>query len=136
MITKEAIEAACAALNKRDKGNAISIPDVVAMLTAAFAAMPGPAVKVKVKVKFPSIGTELYERYSVMSAQTHEFHVKEYARGVATDLQAENDRLLAALLECDEYFDNRADADCDQDGYIPNAEMKMLTIVRAALERT
>ena len=40
MIPKEAIEAACAALNKRDRGNAISIPDVVAMLTAAFAAMP------------------------------------------------------------------------------------------------
>ena len=47
MITKEAIEAACAALNKRDRGNAISIPDVVAILTAAFAAMPGPAVRVK-----------------------------------------------------------------------------------------
>lgn len=45
MITKEAIEAACAVLNERDKGNAINIPDVVAMLTAAFAAMPGPAVK-------------------------------------------------------------------------------------------
>lgn len=47
MITKEAIKAACAVLNERDKGNAINIPDVVAMLTAAFAAMPGPAVKVK-----------------------------------------------------------------------------------------
>lgn len=47
MIAKEAIEAACAALNKRDRGNAINIPDVVAMLTAAFAAMPGPAVKVE-----------------------------------------------------------------------------------------
>lgn len=42
MIPKEAIEAACAALNKRDRGNAISIPDVVAMLTAAFAATPAP----------------------------------------------------------------------------------------------
>lgn len=41
--------------------------------------------------------------------------------------------LIAALQECEEYFDQRADADCDQDGYIPNEEMKLLTLVRDAL---
>lgn len=41
--------------------------------------------------------------------------------------------LIAALQECEDYFDQRADADCDQDGYIPNEEMKLLTLVRDAL---
>lgn len=43
--------------------------------------------------------------------------------------------LLAALHECEEYFDNRADADCDQDGFIPNKEMRLLTEVRAAIAK-
>ncbi|WP_234839285.1 hypothetical protein [Sinorhizobium medicae] len=43
--------------------------------------------------------------------------------------------LLEALQECEEYFDNRADADCDQDGYIPNEEMQLLTLVRDALRK-
>jgi hypothetical protein len=33
--------------------------------------------------------------------------------------------ILEVLNECWEYFDNRADADCDQDGFIPNAEMRL-----------
>ena len=36
-------------------------------------------------------------------------------------------------VECEEYFDNRSDADCDQDGFIPNEEMKRLQGVRDAL---
>ncbi|MGN7750601.1 hypothetical protein [Sinorhizobium sp. 22678] len=43
--------------------------------------------------------------------------------------------LIAALQECEDYFDNRADADCDQDGYIPNEEMKLLQVVREALKK-
>lgn len=43
--------------------------------------------------------------------------------------------LIEALEQCDEYFDNRADADCDQDGYIPNKEMQLLTVVRDALRK-
>jgi hypothetical protein len=43
--------------------------------------------------------------------------------------------LLAALYECEAYFDNRADADCDQDGFIPNEEMKLLSEVREALRK-
>lgn len=45
------------------------------------------------------------------------------------------DALIATLQECEEYFDNRADADCDQDGFIPNNEMRLLTEVRAALAK-
>lgn len=43
--------------------------------------------------------------------------------------------LLEALQECEDYFDNRADADCDQDGYIPNKEMLLLQVVREALKK-
>lgn len=43
--------------------------------------------------------------------------------------------LLEALSECEEYFDNRADADCDQDGFIPNKEMRLLDVVRAAIAK-
>ncbi|MBN7804862.1 hypothetical protein JZX86_05725 [Agrobacterium rosae] len=41
--------------------------------------------------------------------------------------------LIAVLVECENYFDGRADADCDQDGFIPNEEMRLLTEVREAL---
>ncbi|CAH1649927.1 hypothetical protein BOSEA31B_10427 [Hyphomicrobiales bacterium] len=39
---------------------------------------------------------------------------------------------VEALAECEDYFDNRADADCDQDGFIPNKEMLLLSVVRRA----
>lgn len=42
-------------------------------------------------------------------------------------------QMAAALDECDEYFDSRADADCDQDGFHGNAEMGLLVTVREAL---
>jgi len=41
--------------------------------------------------------------------------------------------LAAALQECADYFENRADADCDQDGFIPNKEMQMLDVCKRAL---
>ncbi|MGC4393749.1 hypothetical protein [Agrobacterium sp. M50-1] len=41
--------------------------------------------------------------------------------------------LIAVLVDCEDYFDGRADADCDQEGFIPNDEMRLLTIVREAL---
>lgn len=41
--------------------------------------------------------------------------------------------MRAALQECEAYFCDRADADCDQDGFIPNKEMSLLVEIRAAL---
>jgi hypothetical protein len=38
-----------------------------------------------------------------------------------------------ALDFCEDYFDKRQDADCDQDGFIPNEEMKLLSLVSKAL---
>jgi hypothetical protein len=43
--------------------------------------------------------------------------------------------LIDVLHECEDYFDNRADADWDQDGYIPNEEMKLLSAVRDAIAK-
>jgi hypothetical protein len=43
--------------------------------------------------------------------------------------------LIEALDACEDYFDNRADADCDQNGFIPNEEMKLLQVVREALKK-
>ncbi|WP_157970119.1 hypothetical protein [Pelagibacterium sediminicola] len=43
--------------------------------------------------------------------------------------------MLEALYEAEEYFDNRADADHDGTGFVPNEEMKLLTVVRAAIAK-
>lgn len=43
--------------------------------------------------------------------------------------------MLEALYEAEEYFDNRADADHDETGFVPNEEMKLLTVVRAAIAK-
>lgn len=41
--------------------------------------------------------------------------------------------LESALNQCREYFEERADADCDQDGFIPNEEMRMVTEIDESL---
>lgn len=51
----------------------------------------------------------------------------------APDLLEYARKLKEALEECEAYFDNRADADADQDGYIPNEEMTLLTTVTRVL---
>ena len=43
------------------------------------------------------------------------------------------ERMSEALLECEGYFDQRADADHDDTGFVPNKEMRLLTVVRSAL---
>lgn len=64
----------------------------------------------------------------------------EELQGEIDDMRAltppDNADLVAvrdALIVAEEYFDNRADADCDQDGYIPNEEMRLLVDVREAI---
>lgn len=41
--------------------------------------------------------------------------------------------LESALGEVREYFEGKADADCDQDGFIPNEEMRMLVEIDESL---
>jgi len=165
MITKEAIESGWKA------APGLTMTQIERILTAALAAMPGPAVKVK-PLEWVLYRTKGYWCANTTAGRYIAWEIEDGAlfcwnpeanssdtvyRSLqaakaaaqadyearilsaltpAPDLASENERLMAALLECDEYFDNRADADCDQDGYIPNDEMKMLTVVRAALERT
>jgi hypothetical protein len=38
-----------------------------------------------------------------------------------------------ALEACEEYFDDRQDADCDDGGFVPNEEMRLLVLVTKAL---
>ena len=54
--------------------------------------------------------------------------------------QPEVDRLkkalrgvLDTLRQCEEYFENRADADGDSQGFRPNKEMSLLVEVRATI---
>ena len=42
--------------------------------------------------------------------------------------------LLCHMGEIEEYFDNRADADHDDTGFVPNKEMRLLQETRAAIE--
>ncbi len=55
--------------------------------------------------------------------------------------QAGTEKLLVALNEarealefCEDYFDDRADADHDADGFVANEELQLLTLVSRALE--
>lgn len=49
------------------------------------------------------------------------------------DLKQQVANLTAALVECEIYLETRADADCDQDGFIPNEEMRLLVEVKEVL---
>ncbi|QIG76671.1 hypothetical protein EVC28_047 [Rhizobium phage RHph_I1_23] len=54
-------------------------------------------------------------------------------RHMVDGLQAVASEVIEALHECEDYFDNKADSDCDQDGFIPNKEMMLLSKVREAI---
>lgn len=48
--------------------------------------------------------------------------------------KTEYDKLKHVLMELEEYFDDLSDADMDQDGYLPNKEMKHLVAIREVLK--
>lgn len=50
-------------------------------------------------------------------------------------MSARHREMLAMLYDVAEFLDQRADADCDQDGFIPNAEMRLLSEVREVIAR-
>lgn len=43
------------------------------------------------------------------------------------------DEMTDVLEECEAYFDNKADADHDESGFVPNREMVLLSAVKAAI---
>jgi len=46
------------------------------------------------------------------------------------DLMADNTRMRAALALVDDYLADRADADCDEVGFITNDEMRLQTAIK------
>lgn len=50
-------------------------------------------------------------------------------------LIATSPEMFDVLTQCEDYFDNRADADMDQNGYLPNEEMRMLAAIREVLAK-
>lgn len=69
-------------------------------------------------------------------------HAAEHIGGIKLAERDANARLIAAapelvvaLQECEEFFDDRADADLDHTGYTPNPEMRLLQTVREALRK-
>lgn len=61
--------------------------------------------------------------------------IQEPSEAEVDKLLTVNAALVGALNAAREYFDNRADADCDQDGFIPNAEMRLVSEIDAALSQ-
>ena len=66
---------------------------------------------------------------SLMIATVHQHRLEQRIAEIEKALALAQE----ALTEAEEYFDDRADADCGQDGYIPNEEMKHLCSIRNAL---
>jgi hypothetical protein len=46
-----------------------------------------------------------------------------------------SDELIDLLVELEDYFDNRADADGSSEGYTPNKEMQFLVAIRLILDK-
>ena len=50
-----------------------------------------------------------------------------------TSLESIKSELIETLNLCDEYFNSRADVDSDENGFVPNEEMQILTQIRSSL---
>ena len=57
----------------------------------------------------------------------------DFAEQTLNQAQARILALENALYECAEYFENRADADHDETGFVPNVEMRLLQTIDEAL---
>jgi hypothetical protein len=82
------------------------------------------------KIKDGDDNTVLWTAHTHLHGRRTDAEVMKIAR-----LAAAAPDLLEALRQCEEYFDARADADLDQDGYVPNEEMQMLVEIRAAIAK-
>lgn len=59
-------------------------------------------------------------------------YIDEVIAAAENNVGAEH--VIEVLEDCKDYFDNRSDADCDQDGFVPNKEMDLLSKVQSALD--
>lgn len=83
--------------------------------------------------RFPLLRDKLALWTSLASGQNEWRDYNRRASAELWQLLTMADAMVEALVECEDYFDGRADADCDQDGFVPNKEMRLLSTVRAAL---
>ena len=69
--------------------------------------------------------------------ETAYLRAEQIARAKARAKLEEHVKMLRDVLgEAEEFFDDRADAEIIDGGYLANAEMRLLMVVRAALEAT
>jgi hypothetical protein len=151
MITKEAIEAAKKATPQfwRDTDNFER--NVSKIITAAFAAMPGPAVKVPTGKAYWDIMDAAIAAYEANTPTSHRYSAIALTKAVdaaifaltpAPDLASENERLRAALVNsivtaaCE--LDGPADPDHPDTICISMDDLEAIVErhVTAALERT
>lgn len=74
--------------------------------------------------------------------KTGDYEMRRYTSDEVSELEnklakaeAYIKRLTEALDIATDYFDQRMDADCDQDGFIPNEEMKIMSAIEEALAK-
>lgn len=77
---------------------------------------------------------ELWQRQSTQDS----VEMRDYHRRAAAELSGVLklvEDMRDALIDCEEYFANRADADCEGDPleFVPNKEMRLLNTVQAVL---
>lgn len=71
-----------------------------------------------------------------ITAETYEAEYIAAANPFAVSrIIIEIETLHSVLAECQSYFEARADADSDQDGFIPNEEMRIMVEIRDALNK-
>lgn len=61
--------------------------------------------------------------YDIVSKQRDELVIENNL------LKSRIKEMIAVLEECEEYFDNRQDADHNGENFVPNTEMKLLAMI-------
>lgn len=85
-------------------------------------------------------GAEIFSstgaRICVVSVRGESYEQDEATTEFIVRAVNSHDALVKALRECEDYFDQRADADCvgDPAAYVGNREMTLLGVVLRALE--
>jgi len=77
-----------------------------------------------------------FASFGTWAAGRPDFNEKEANAEFIVRAVNAHDELIEALNECAEYFERFSDADYDQDGFVPNKEMEMLSMIKRAMGET
>lgn len=66
--------------------------------------------------------------------QPEAYTVMDMAVDELVKLRKQYEAAQTILTKCEDYFEVIADADCDQGGFIPNEEMRMLSEIREIIK--